>query len=62
MLQKHPFHFVKDFAKTVVKDHCQLTGKFSGMAHIECNLKTQKAHSSHSYQYFSTIFPDMIVI
>ena len=30
----------------IVKDHCQLTGKFRGLAHNNCNLKTQKAYTS----------------
>ena len=30
----------------VVRDHCHLTGKFRGLAHINCNLNTRKAHTS----------------
>ena len=36
----------KHFAKTVVKYHCHLTGRFIGLVQIECNLITRKAHSS----------------
>ena len=32
--------------KPVVKHHCPLTGKFKGLAHNNCNLNTQKAHTS----------------
>ena len=30
----------------IVKKHCQLTGKITGLEHNECNLNTRKAHSS----------------
>ena len=30
----------------IVTDHCHLTGKFRGLAHINCNLITRKAHIS----------------
>ena len=30
----------------IAKDHCQLTGKFRGLAHNNCNLNTRKAHTS----------------
>ena len=30
----------------IFKDHCHLTGKFSGLAHNNCNLFTRKAHTS----------------
>ena len=30
----------------VVKQHCQLLGKFRGFAHNNCNLNTRKAHTS----------------
>ena len=30
----------------VVKDHCHLTCKFRGLAHINCTLNTRKAHTS----------------
>ena len=30
----------------VVKDHCHLSGKFRGLAHINCNLNARKAHTS----------------
>ena len=40
----------------VVKDHCHLTGKVRGLAHINCNLNTRKAHTSFAsilFQNFS---------
>ena len=30
----------------IVKNHCQLTGRFRGLAHNNCNLNTRKGHSS----------------
>ena len=30
----------------IVKHHCHLTGRFRGLAHNSCNLKTRKAHTS----------------
>ena len=36
----------KDFAETVVEDHCHLTGRFRVLTHNDCNLNTRKGHSS----------------
>ena len=33
------------FSKTVFEDHCQLTGRFRGLAHNECNLNAREPHS-----------------
>ena len=30
----------------IVTDHCHLTGRFTGLAHNNCNLNTRKAHTS----------------
>ena len=31
---------------SIVKDHCHLTARLSGLAHNDCNLNTRKAHTS----------------
>ena len=36
----------------VVKDHCHLTGTVRGLAHNNCNLNTQKAHTSFAPKLF----------
>ena len=42
----------KDFAKTVVKNPCHLTGNFCGIADSKFNLDTRKAQSSFSPKMF----------
>ena len=43
-------YVIKDLGEDRVRDHCHLSGKFSGAAHEVCNLKYKVT------QFFTVVF------